>query len=286
MHSFRYQRPRDLAAALAVLSQDGPTVRPLAGGTDLIVQLQKGARLPAIVLDLKHIAEFAPAVSISDSSVAISALTTMADLCNHGPLAVLFPALAEAAACVGSPQIRNRATIGGNLCNASPAADTAVPLLSLDASVTLVGPAGTRTLPLQDFFTGPGASVLAAAELLASISIPRSRGLSSSAFERLTRRRGVDLACVSVACCVYASGRAVFGLGAVAPTPIRIECSASTLAVHPSNPRELDALFDAVANQAHPITDIRAGRVYRDAMLRELLRRAHARALARLSALP
>jgi carbon-monoxide dehydrogenase medium subunit len=131
-----------------------------------------------------------------------------------------FPALVEAASVVGSIQIRNRATLAGNLCNASPAADTAPALLAYSAAVTIAGAEGSRTIPLEDFFLGPGSTVLARGEILLSVELPIPTTPIGSGFARVTRIRGVDLASVSLACVVERSGKARFGLGAVGPTPL------------------------------------------------------------------
>jgi carbon-monoxide dehydrogenase medium subunit len=284
MQPFVYHRPHTLDVAIALLADTGMPASALAGGTDLLVQMQEGARKPAAVVDIKHLADLPGDVAFSETAVSVGALVTMARLCADARLAKALPALVAAAAVVGSPQIRNRATLGGNLCNASPAADTVPPLLAYSAEVSIVGPAGRRSLPLADFFTGPGSTVLAQGELLTEVTIPLPGKPYGSAFERMTRRLGVDLASVSVACCLSAAGHAVFGLGAVGPTPIRVAVTSSVLVDPAADDAARVDVLRGVANQARPISDIRSGRAYRVAMLLELLGRAHSRSLNQLAA--
>jgi carbon-monoxide dehydrogenase medium subunit len=185
-----------------------------------------------------------------------------------------FPALAAAASVVGSVQIRNRATLAGNLCNASPAADTAPALLAYLASVAISGPEGERVVPVAGFFLGPGSTVLGRGEVVTSVEIPIPAERTGSAFARVTRRRGVDLASVSVACAVEPSGRTRFGFGAVGPTPLFAESTTEDLA----DPDGWARLLEVTS----PISDVRAGGDYRRAMLEVHSRRAFHTAVADL----
>jgi carbon-monoxide dehydrogenase medium subunit len=167
---------------------------------------------------------------------------------------------------VGSVQIRNRATLAGNLCNASPAADTAPAVLAYSAVVAISGAQGERAVPLEEFFVGPGSTVLRRGEVVTSVELPVPLQKTGSAFARVTRRRGVDLASVSVACVVEASGRARFGFGAVGPTPLSAESTVDDLAD--------DDDWDRLLAVTSPISDVRAGADYRRAMLRVHSKRA------------
>jgi len=180
-----------------------------------------------------------------------------------------FPALVEAALVVGSIQIRNRATLVGNLCNASPAADTAPALLAYSAVVNVIGTGGPRSLPLDDFFTGPGRSVLRQGEVVVSVDLPLPSEPTAGAFERLTRRHGVDLAIVNLCCVLRESGMARFAFGAVGPRPILVEC-------------RRDTPVEEIVSRATPRSDLRSGADYRMAMLPILARRALNKATARL----
>ena len=160
MQTFAYERPATLAEAVALLDAHGPDARVLAGGTDLVIRLRDGSARPRVVIDVKRIAELSPEIREHDGIVTIGATTVMTDLAESKLVRRLFEALAEAAAVVGSVQIRNRATLAGNICNASPAADTAPPLLVYGAVVVAAGPQGTRRIPISEFFVRSGVTAL------------------------------------------------------------------------------------------------------------------------------
>ena len=172
MQAFGYERPQTLDRAVALLDSYGPDARPLAGGTDLIIGMRQRALLPKVVVDLKAVPELRPDIRLADGQLSVSADTVMSDLAADNRIRAQFPALAEAAAVVGAVQIRNRATLVGNICNASPAADTAPALLAYDALVVAFGPGGTRRIPIEAFFTGPGQTTLARGELVIAIELP------------------------------------------------------------------------------------------------------------------
>lgn len=264
MSPFRYFAPRDLVEACELLG--GEDAVPLAGGTDLLVALRHREVRPGRVVDLKQVTEIGDQISIEERHVSIGARVVMSRLVASEIVRDDFPALASAASVVGSVQIRNRATLAGNLCNASPAADTATPLLAYSARVIISDGAEERGVPLEEFFTGPGSTVLRRGEVVTSVELPLPEGRSGSAFARVTRRRGVDLASVNLACFVDDSGRARFGLGAVGPTPLAAESTVDQLTTDDGMQRLLDV--------ASPISDVRAGADYRRAMLRIHARRA------------
>jgi carbon-monoxide dehydrogenase medium subunit len=206
----------------------------------------------------------------------------MADLLDDERIRKHFPALVEAAKVVGSVQIRHRATLVGNICNASPAADTAPALLVYDAVVNIVGPSGARRVPVADFFTGPGTTVLTRGELVRSIDLPIPENRLGAAFTRLTRRRGVDLASLTVACALRSSGEARVALGAVAPTPLAITDDGVLAAEVTRHSGLTEATLDRLVSRASPISDVRASRDYRSAMLRVFIKRTVALAAERL----
>ena len=166
MRAFAYERPTTLADAVALLAEHGPEARLLAGGTDLIIRLRDGSIRPRVVVDLKRIAELDGAIREGDGRLTIGARTVMTDIAADARIRRDYQALAEAAAVVGSVQIRNRATLAGNICNASPAADTAPALLVYGAVVVAAGPAGTRRIPIDEFFVRSGVTTLARGELV------------------------------------------------------------------------------------------------------------------------
>ena len=182
---------------------------------------------------------------------------------------------------VGTSQIRNRATLAGNICNASPAADTAPPLLVYEAVVVARGPAGTRRVRIADFCTGPGRTALTPGELVSSIEVPVPGRRSGSAFARLTRRRGADLATVSVSALVEASGVTRLGYGAVGPRPLLVTDDSGVLADPGADRAEKVSTLSRLAAAATPISDVRGSREYRTSMLLVLSQRVLATAISR-----
>jgi carbon-monoxide dehydrogenase medium subunit len=254
----------------------------LAGGTDLIVGLRDGKIAPRVIVDLKRTRDLPPIIAEADGCLTISATVAMNDVEKHKTVRLHFPALAEAAAVVGSTQIRNRATLVGNICNASPAADTVPALTVYGAVVTLLGSGGERRLPVADFIQGNRRTALAAGELVTAVTIPFPNQPFGAAFARITRRRGVDLATVNLCCGIDNAGVTTFAFGAVSPRPLLVR-DAGTLA-DPYAAAEAKAIaLDALISKASPITDVRGSAEYRVAMLRVLAERAQRRAAERLA---
>ena len=279
---FEYARPTRLDDALALLAEV-PPARPLLGGTDLIVGLRKGKLRPPLVVDLKRVAELEGDITERDGMLRVGAATVMTQIVSDARVRRRFPALVEAALTVGSIQIRNRATLAGNLCNASPAADTAPPLIAYAARVEVVGPAGLRAVPVEELFVGPGRTSLAPGELVTAVELPLSREPFGAAFERLTRRRGVDLATISVCCSVSVDGVARFAYGAAGPRPFLVGDASGTLADPSGDPAAQERVLRQLTSRASPISNVRASREYREAMLVVLSRRALERARRRLA---
>src|SRR4029077_12970947 len=220
MRPFAYERPTSLPAAVALLAEHGPDARLLAGGTDLIIRLRDGAIQPQMVVDIKRIAELDDEIREGDGGLTVGAHTTMTDIAADPRIRRDFPALAEAGAVVGSVQIRNRATLAGNVCNASPAADTAPALLVYGAEVVAVGPGGRRRIGLGEFLVRSGVTTLARDELVEAIELPVPDGARGSVHLRRTRRRGHDLASVTLACSVSPDGVTRIAYGSVGPRPV------------------------------------------------------------------
>jgi CO/xanthine dehydrogenase FAD-binding subunit len=291
MRPFCYARPNDLSDALSLLAEHGPDARVLAGGTDVLVRLRLGHMRPGIVVDVKHIGELRSDIVETDGRLRIGARAVMTDIIAERRIRRHFPALVEAAAVVGSVQIRNRATLAGNICNASPAADTAPVLLAHGATVNLIASSGRRHVPLHEFFIGPGRTALGPGELVESIDLPLTSDKTGAAFGRVTRRRGVDLATINLCCLVTESGRVRFAFGAVGPRPFVVEDDLSAVAsaeadtgalVGASGRASQDAALDRLLAYATPISDLRASQDYRMAMLSVMSRRALDRATGRL----
>lgn len=285
MHTFEYARPGSLAEAVAMLAERGPEARVLAGGTDLVIRLRDGSLAPSLVVDVKRVPELAPGIRIGESgSLVIGATTVMTDVAADPLVRRHAPALAEAAAVVGSVQIRNRATLAGNVCNASPAADTAPALLVHGAQVVVAGPDGMRRIPMDDLFVRSGVTTLRLGELVTGIELPLPVARIASAHERRTRRRGHDLASVTVTCGVDGTGTTRIAYGSVGPRPLLRTDATGVLADPASSDAARAEVFERVFADASPsVRSMRAGPEYRLAMLRVLGRRALATALQRLA---
>lgn len=286
MHQFHYARPASLAEAVALLAERGPDARVLAGGTDLIIRLRDGSAAPSLVVDVKRIPELAPGIRAgADGSLVIGATTTMTEIAAHPVIRRDLAALAEAAAVVGSVQIRNRATLGGNLCNSSPAADTAPSLLVHGAVMVAAGPAGERRVALDDFFVRSGVTTLLPGELVIAIEIPAPPdGRVASAHQRRTRRRGHDLASVTLTAGVDRAGVTRIAYGSVGPRPLLRVDATGVLADAGASSEAKAAVFEQIFADASPSArSMRAGPEYRLAMLRVLGWRALAAAQERLA---
>lgn len=271
--SFEYMRPGGLAEVFEALSS--PEAVCLSGGTDLLVGIKHRKIRPGVVVDLKSVEEIPDTIESDDGVIMIGARVVMSTIVADPHINTHFPVLARAASVVGSVQIRNRATLAGNLCNASPAADTAPALLAHGAQVVVSGIGGQRSIPLDRFFLAPGTTALERGEVVTVVEVPIPESRTGSAFSRVTRRRGVDLASVSVACVVDTNGDVRFGFGAVGPTALLATARVEDLADENG--------WDRLLSIASPISDVRAGADYRRAMLGVHSRRALESALAQLS---
>lgn len=284
MRPFSYERPTSLAAAIGLLEAYGAAARPLAGGTDLIIRLRDGSTRLEAVVDVKGIEELGGGIVEDGGRLVIGARTVMTDIAADARVRLGFPALAEAASVIGSVQIRNRATLAGNICNASPAADTAPSLLVYDAGVVVAGPGGTRRIPIDDFLTGPGRTALGPAELVTAVELPLPAERRGSVHVRRTRRRGHDLASVTLTCVVVEGGLTRLAYGSVGPRPVLAVDDTGVLA-DPGAPADAkDRVLDRLLAAASPSPrSMRAGPEYRLAMLRVLALRAVGIAAARLA---
>jgi CO/xanthine dehydrogenase FAD-binding subunit len=273
MRAFDYERPDRLADALALMADGG--ARPLAGGTDLVIRIRDGSIAPATVVDVKGIGEFSRDIRIEDGWLRIGARTTMTDLLRDERIRRDYTALAEAAAYVGSVQIRNRATLAGNICNASPAADTAPALLAFEARVVAVGQRGRRVIPLDDFFVRSGVTTLAPGDLVEAIEMPVRSGRRGSVHARRTRRRGHDLASVTLAVAIDVEGVTRVSYGSVGPRPV-LAIDDTGLLADPAGDEDAvrDRLDEMFAAAAPSPTSMRASPEYRLAMLRVMGLRA------------
>jgi carbon-monoxide dehydrogenase medium subunit len=249
----------------------------LAGGTDLILFMEKGRLKPDLVVEIPSCPPFV-GIEVTNSHIRIGSRTTMRELETSPLIREKISILAEAASKVGSLQIRNLATIGGNICTASPAGDTLPALLVLDASVKLVSKSGERLFPLREFFFGPGETVRQPNELLTEVIVPLPSSHSGYSFYKLSVRRYMDIAIVNVAAFVAVNGDgfitdAKIALGSVAPTPIRAYEAEERLKGNTINDILLDEIGKLAQDASSPITDQRGTAEYRRIMVYRLTKR-------------
>lgn len=286
MKVFSYERPESLDEAIQVLAESGSDVEILAGGTDLVIAMRDRHSQPSVVVDIKRIAELSPSLVWDGNTVTLSATATMSEVVADEGINTHFPALVEAAVVVGSVQIRNRATVVGNICNGSPAADTAPPLLAYDAVVLVAGPEGTRRIGIDDFIVGPGKTDLRQGEIAIAVELLAPSRPVGSAYERMTRRRGTDLASVTLCATVDHDGVTQIAYGSVGPRAW-LKSDESGVLADPSASDEAKAavLEDIFAEASPSVRSLRASPDYRRAMLRVLGARAVGRAIQRLQQL-
>jgi len=276
--SFAYVLPASIGEAGQFLAAHAGVVKILAGGTDLLVGMKEGINNYKYLLDLKQLAELT-GIKETAAGVEIGAMTTLHEIAESALIKQDWPALAQAAGMIGSPQIRVRATIGGNISNASPSADSAPPLLVYQATVIIWSIDGKRELPLADFFTGPGATVLRPGEILYAISIPKPGANASGAYFKHGPRRAMDIAVVNVAALIETDDdgicrQARIALGAVAPTVLLAEQAGAILSGKKLDAALLEEAALAAQAIAAPVTDIRGSAGYRKDMVKVFTLRA------------
>ncbi len=284
MHDFEYESPRSLAEAVTLLaSRDS---RPLAGGTDLVDHMRTGRFRPALVVDLKKISELTQLVTDAQG-LRLGAAVPCWKLRACTTIRDQYSAIADAVSIIGGVQIQNRATVGGNLCTSGPAADSAPALMALGAVCVIAGPTGHRTLPLEQFFTGPGKNVLQAGEILVEVTCPAPASKSGSNYRRFIPRNEMDIAVVGVGVSVTldASGQTItaarIGLGAVGPTPILATEAAKTLIGKPAHDASYQAAGEVARAQTSPIDDMRGTVEFRRHVTGVLVERSLREAVAR-----
>jgi carbon-monoxide dehydrogenase medium subunit len=257
----------------------------VAGGTDLVPQLKGGMLRPPCVVDLSGVAPLRRLARGESGALRIGASVTARTLERDDAVRAHYPGLAESGGMIGSVQIRNLATVGGNLCNAAPSADMAPPLLALDAEAVIAGPRGERRVPLASFFVGVRRTVLASDELLVELVVPAPGPRSGGSYRRHTPRRELDIAVVGVASQLTLSdgvcAKARIALAAVAPIPLRATAAEQALEGRPVTPEQLERAATLAADAARPISDQRGSADFRRHLVRVLTRRTLRTALER-----
>jgi carbon-monoxide dehydrogenase medium subunit len=288
IHRFHYERPRNLAQAAALLAGAQGAARVLAGGTDLLVALRAGAARPELVVDVKALpglAEIAwKGARDHAGDLVLGACVAVQRIADDARIRAAYPALAEGAEAIGSIQVRERATLGGNLANASPCMDTAPPLLVLGARVRIASARGERELPLAEFFRGVKQTALAADELLTAIVVPAGAARLRTAFDKVKRIEGHDLALVNAAAALDPKTNTLqVAIGSCGPTPILAPAVSCDGVTGDGRGAEAEAAGDRLAAVAleriRPIDDVRASAEYRRDMTALLCRRLAARLL-------
>ena len=288
MRRFDLATPRDVDECLKLLAERGPETRLVAGGTDLLPQMKNGLVKPARVIDLSGVPEVRVLAADDGHGFRVGAAVTARRLERDARVRATYASLSESGALVGSVQIRNLATIGGNICNAAPSADMAPPLVALDAEAVIAGPKGRRRVPMASFFTGVRRTVLAPDELLLEFVLPAPGPHSGGSYLRHTPRRELDIAVVGVASQVtLANGicaKARIALAAVAPTPVRAMAAEQALQGQPLTVSLIERAAAIAVDAAKPISDQRGSADFRRHLVRVLTRRTLTIALARASA--
>lgn len=277
-----YQKFTKLDDALKFLKEKGYEAKIIAGGTDLVVQLRARKLLPKYLVDIQSIGEL-HFIEETSSSLRIGALTTIEEMRRNEAVRKWAPPLWESAQVFATWQVRNIGTIGGNLCNASPAADTAPPLLVLGAEVRLKSMDDERRVPLEEFFTGPGETVMRPDELLTEVVVPKSGDGWGYGFEKLGRRLSHILSIVSASAAVRIENDKIkevkVALGSVAPTPVRAKTVEKVLRGSTPSEETIQAASEQVVKDIKPISDVRASAEYRLEMSKILTRRVLLKAL-------
>lgn len=287
MPNFDYEAPTSLASALELLARPGE-VRPLSGGTDIIDQLKSNRRHADLVVDLKRVPELLTLES-NGSGLRIGSAVSCTEVHKYTAEKGGFPALSESTELVGSIHIQNRATVGGNLCNAAPSADTIPALLIHEAVAHTANASGGREIPLIDFFAGPGQTVLEKGEILKELVLPAPSNNTASAYLRFIPRNEMDIAVAGVGSLIEVDPstkvvtKARIALASVAPTPVRAYAAEEFLEGTVIDAAAIDKTADLAVGSAVPITDVRGSAEYRKELIRVLTKRTLNICLERLA---
>ena len=273
----RYEAPETLEAAVRLLSEGGAGAKVLAGGTDLLVQLRTDMIEPDVIVDIKKIDETRKISETADGFV-IGAAVTGAELSEHPALCAAWPGVVEGANLIGSTQIQGRCTMGGNLCNGSPAADSVPALIAAGAVAKIAGPDGTRELPVEDVVVGVRKLALKPGEFIVSFKLPKRAARASDAYQRFIPRTEMDIAVVGVGVSVTCDDAGTItdarvGLGAVAEKPLRVDAAAKAIIGTKLDETALQALDAAIRAACRPIDDKRGTVQFRTQVAGVLARR-------------
>jgi len=273
LKEFEYLKPDSIKETISILSQFGEKAQILNGGTDLIVEMRDKITQPEYLVDIKAIPHLNKITYDEHEGLEIGATVTLNEISNSKVVQTHFPILVKACKTVGSYQVRNRGTLVGNICNASPAADTAPPLLVLEAKVNIIGSTREKTVPITQFFTGVKKNILKKGEIVTSITIPPIKEKWVGVYLKQGRKKEVDLATVGVAVvCIRDEVR--IALGAVAPVPVRAFKTEELLKGKTIDESLLEKAGKSALTEVSPISDVRSSQEYREEIIKVLVRRA------------
>jgi carbon-monoxide dehydrogenase medium subunit len=284
MKKFDYYQPRSLVEAHELMERFHGRAKYVAGGTDVIVRLKQRVIQPDVLISLRRVEGLAGIKR--NGGISLGSMTLLRDIERDPDIARHYPALIQAVWVLANPQIRNVATVGGNLSNAAPSADCAPPLMVMEATVVLQGPGGERKIPVEEFFTGPGQTCLTGVEVLREIRIPDKRAQTGMAFLK-TGRVSQDIAVANAAALLVMKGRVCrtcrLAVGAVAPVPLRLRNVEEVIEGEEVSPELLDRVGQRVEREVRPITDVRATAEYRKVVAGVLVKRAIRKAVESVS---
>ena len=282
---FSYFEPSTLTEAIDILKEQGSRALPLAGGTDILVRMKRGEILPTALVNLKRIEGLREIKKESKKGIDMGALTSISAIEHSSLIQSSCPVLAQAASLLGSPSIRNMATLGGNVGRASPASDMIPSLIVLGANVGIDGPKGKRVVGIEQLFLGPGQTTLSSGEVITSFSIPEMEVNTGAAYLKLGRTAGMDCCLAGVGVLLTLSAKknelkvARVALAAVAPIPLRAKKAEEVLLSGPLNQERINEAAQVTADESSPISDTRASASYRKEMVRVFAQRAFSAAL-------
>ncbi len=287
LKEFDYAAATSVDEAVSLLAAQGDRARVLAGGTDILVQLREGQRDASLVVDVKKIPDLMEITALSGGAWRIGAAVPCYQIYDHVELGAAYPGLVDAARIIGGWQIQSRASLGGNLCNSSPAADSVPAMIALGAVAHIAGPGGPRSVPVAEFCTGPGKNQLGRGEFLVALELPAPVSRGSSAYLRFIPRNEMDIAVVGVGVSVQldSAGKTVksgcVALGAVAPTAVIAQEASDYLAGQPAGEATFARAGELARAAARPISDRRGPADYRTHLVGVLTKRALVQAVAR-----
>lgn len=282
MLDLEYQKPRDVAGALALVEKFGDESRLLAGGTDLILAIEGGALTPKVLIDIKGI-EGLHRIEEKGEFIEIGAGVTYTALIESPLVREQLPGIWESSRLVASVGIRNVATLVGNICNAVPSAESAAPLLVRDAEVRMASSSGERVVPITEFFTGPRRTVVKGEEMVVGVQIPRSPGPFGCCYVKLGRYRGEDIAQAAVSVFVDKEWDWKIAFAAVGPVPVRATAAEDYLRGREASAETVSKAAELINGAISPISDIRASKEYRLHMCRVMFEKAMDAAASRLA---